>query len=132
MLGSPQSKCTGYYQRHDGRDCRRDEVCLDGSEYPHHADSKRQQPDYGHDSVHMLVRRSSVPKGDRNQDAEEDAGWEAHLRLVDIVVGLGEADDGRVVRPRHKQDAGEKTDRNAKVGEAAEVGWPIVGFDVDG
>jgi hypothetical protein len=28
----------------------------------------------------------------------------------------------------HKQDAGEKTDRNAK----AEAEWPIVGFDVDG
>lgn len=33
-----------------------------------------QQPDYGHDPVHVLVRSSSVPKGDRNQDAEEDAG----------------------------------------------------------
>lgn len=33
-----------------------------------------QRPDYGHDLVHVLVRRPSVPKGDRNQDAEEDAG----------------------------------------------------------
>lgn len=38
----------------------------------------------------------------------------------------------RVVRPCHKQDAGEKTDRNANVGETAEVERPIVGFDVDG
>lgn len=91
-----------------------------------------QQPDYGHNLVHVLVRRPSVPKGDRNQDAEEDAGWEVHLRLVDIIVALGEADNGHVVRPCHKQDAGEKTDRNAKVGETTEVERPIVGFDIDG
>ena len=64
--------------------------------------------------MHVLVRRPSVLKErDRNRDAEEDADWEAHLRLVDIIVGLGEADDGHVVRPCYKQDAG---DRNAQVG----------------
>ena len=107
-----------HYQRRNGRGRKRwehvNEVRLDGSEYPHHADFEQQQPDDGHGTVHVLVRRPSVLKEkDRNQDAEEDADWEAHLRLVDIIVGLGEADDGHVVRPCHKQDAG---DRNAKVG----------------
>jgi len=91
-----------------------------------------QQPDYGHDLVHVLVRRPSVPKGDRNQDAEEDAGWEVHLRLVDIIVALGEADNGRVSSLPQTGCRRKKTDRNAKVGETAEVERSIVDFDVDG
>lgn len=77
--------------------------------------------------MHRVVSRPSVPEeGDGDEAGEEDAGWETHLGLENVVVGFGHADYGFVADCGDGGDAEEESDADAEVGEARDLGGPFV------
>ena len=79
-----------------------------------------------------MVRGGVPEKRDGNQAAEEHAGRQSHLGLVDAVVLLGEADDGRVGGAGDEDDAHEEAQSDAQVCETGQLGRPVVSLNVHG
>lgn len=104
-----------------------DDVGLDGEPDADDADAEGDEADDGDDPVDGLVGAPAVPEeGDGEEEGEVDAVGEAHLGLVDAVVGLGHAHDGLVGEDGEGAEAACVADEQGEVDDAGDADGPAV------